>query len=63
MKGFIEIIARCGRPQLINVRHIEKVVEIDNSICEIYMHDSPIGHFLVNLPYNRVVELIKEAVE
>lgn len=66
MKGFIEIIGRNGKPRLINVRYIEEVTEIDNSHCEIYIHggsEAMTYRFIVDIPYWRVVEMIKEVME
>lgn len=64
MKGFIEIVGKSGKPRLINVSYIEEVTEADKNRCDVYLHGSAESYrFVVDLPYNRVVELIKEAVE
>ena len=63
MKGFIEIVTKGNKPRLINVRYIEEVAEVDESHCEIYMHDPSVVSISVHLPYNIVVDLIKEAME
>lgn len=63
MKGFIEITGNSGKPRLINIRYIEEVAELDDGACEIYIHADAYLRIMVHLPYNRVVEMIKEAVE
>lgn len=61
MKGFIEIIVTGCAPVLINVRYIKEVAEVDESHCAIHLFLDNIVK--IRLPYNRVVEMIKEAVE
>ena len=64
--GFIEIMCECGKQSLVNVRYIEAIEEITDNRCYVYIHGGgslPQYHLTVNLPYNRLVEMIKEAVE
>lgn len=68
MKGFIEIVGKDNKTRLLNVRYIEEVCEIGENHCNIYMafncpNATDQDYFQVRLPYNVVVDLIKEAVE
>lgn len=68
MKGFIEIVPKGDKPRLINVSYIEEVREIDESHCDIYLAfncpNAQLQDYVeAQLPYNRVVEMIKEAME
>ena len=61
MKGFIELAIKGNKPVLINVRYIKEVAEVDESHCALHLF---LGNIVnIPLPYNRVVEMIKEAVE
>lgn len=65
MKGFIEVIA--GRRHLINVRHIEEVIEGGDGSCTIYIAFNPPNTYEqdnleVNQSYDEIVALIKEAM-
>lgn len=61
MKGFIEIAIEGKKPILINVRYIIDVEDIDENHCAIHISGGSIWQFPV--PYNVVVEMIKEATE
>ena len=68
MKGFIEIVGKDNKTRLLNVRYIEEVCKIGENHCDIYMafncpNATDQDYFQVRLPYNVVVDLIKEAVE
>lgn len=68
MKGFIEIVGKDNKTRLLNVRYIEEVCEIGENHCDIYLaFNLPDAyeqdHYQVRLPYSRVVELIREAME
>ena len=44
MNGFIELIAESGGyRRLINIRHIEKVMECEDGSCIIYFANAPDG--------------------
>lgn len=59
--GFIEIAIEGKKPILINVRYIVEVEDIDENHCAIHIGCGSI--LQIPIPYNRVVEVIKEAVE
>lgn len=61
MKGFIEIAVEGEMPILINVRYIVEVADIDKNHCAI--HISGGSSWQIPVPYNVVVEMIKEAME
>lgn len=61
MKGFIELAVKGKKPVLINVRYIKEVAEVDESHCAFHLFQGNI--VTIPLPYNVVVDLIKEAVE
>ena len=68
MKGFIEIVGKDNKTRLLNVRYIEEVCEFGANHCDIYLaFNCPDAyeqdHYQVRLPYSRVVELIREAME
>ena len=68
MKGFIEIVGKDNKTRLLNVRYIEEVCEVGANHCDIYLAFNCPGayeqdHYQVRLPYSRVVELIREAME
>jgi hypothetical protein len=67
MNGFIEIVGSDQKRRLINVRHIEEVVELDENSCSIYMaFNTPDAYeqdyFKVKKPYSEIVALIEKAV-
>ncbi len=65
MSKFIEIKAfGCENRRLINIKHIEEVVEIDENSCRIYMAFSVPNaeeqdYFEVDMSYDEVVKEIK----
>lgn len=61
MKGFIEIAIKGKKPILINVRYIVEVEDVDENHCAIHMGGG--SSWLILVPYNVVVEMIKEAME
>ena len=61
MKGFIEIVVKGSNPILVNLRYIVEVAEVDENHCAIHMASN--NFYQLPIPYNRVVELIKEAME
>lgn len=61
MKGFIEIAIEGEKPILINVRYIVEVGYVDENHCAIHIGGGSIWQ--IPIPYNQVVELIKEAME
>ena len=70
MKGFIEIVDGGGNRHLINIRHIEEVVETTKNRCWIYlMHNCPDAneqdYYLVEEPYDIIKKMLemKEGAE
>ena len=61
MKGFIEIAIEGLKPVLINVRYIAEVGYVDENHCAIHIGGG--SSWQIPVPYNRVVGMIKEAVE
>ena len=67
MKGFIEIEADCVK-RLVNIRHIEEVVEFDKNSCYIYLaHNCPDAieqdYYLVDESYESIKAKIEKAYE
>lgn len=65
MKRFIEIIGSDKKRRLLNINHIEEIVEKDENNCYVYMaFNEPDAieqdYFLVNKPYDKIVSMIKE---
>lgn len=61
MKRFIELAIKGKKTVLVNVRYIIEVAEVDESHCAIHLLlGNPVT---IPIPYNRIVEMIKEAVE
>lgn len=67
MKGFIEITHKsCGARRLINIRHIEEVIENADGACTIYMafnvpNAIEQDYIDTDKSFDEIVELIKEA--
>lgn len=62
MKNFIEVTDKYGKRHLINIRHIEEIVECNENDCLIYFDvacDESVDHYTINEPYE-VIKLLLE---
>ena len=67
MRGFIEILNRNDKLVLINVNHIEEVVEYDKDSCNIYLaFNSPNSYeqdyYHIKESYDAIKSKIEEAM-
>ena len=63
MKNFIEVTDERSKKHLINIRHIEEVVECDDNRCFVYL-DVVSGetqdYYTINKPYETIKLLIMQ---
>lgn len=62
MNKFIEVTDGNGKRHLINIRHIEEIVEIDENKCFLYLdvtYSETQDYYAINKPY----EVIKKLIE
>ena len=68
MKGFIEVVDERNKRHLINIMHIEEIVECDENKCFIYLDVVNSGetqdYYVIHEPYDAIKMLIeRKAVE
>ena len=62
MRNFIEVTDRYGKRHLINIRHIEEIVECNENECLIYF-DVACGESVDSYRINEPYEVIKKLIE